>query len=112
VTATEQDDLCFKKEAQGKAAQDYVNSCFNTVFGRQEQKKRLAPGQGVLYIVIIKTLQIGENSMHCPNCNTKKGIEIDMHSDGYAKDLFECSTCGTLWLLKADQVITVNKEAA
>lgn len=50
--------------------------------------------------------------MRCPNCNTNKGIEIDIHSDGYAKGLFECTSCGTLWLEKSDEVITVNKQAA
>lgn len=50
--------------------------------------------------------------MHCPNCNTKKSIEIHIHSDGYAKDLFECTSCGTLWLEKSDEIITVSKHAA
>lgn len=49
--------------------------------------------------------------MKCPHCNSKKGIEIDIHSDGYAKDLFECTTCGTVWLVKSDEVITVSKAA-
>lgn len=49
--------------------------------------------------------------MHCPKCNATKGIEIDMHSDGYAKDLLECNVCGTLWLEKAEQIITVSEAA-
>ena len=36
--------------------------------------------------------------MHCPKCNSTKGIEIDMHSDGYAKDLLECTACGAIHL--------------
>jgi uncharacterized Zn finger protein len=50
--------------------------------------------------------------MHCPNCNSKKGIEIDMHSDGYAKGLFECNSCGTIWLQKSDEIIPLHKHAA
>jgi len=54
----------------------------------------------------------GENTMHCPKCNSKKGIEIDMHSDGYAKDLLECTSCGTIWLEKYNEIITINRQAA
>jgi uncharacterized Zn finger protein len=50
--------------------------------------------------------------MECPNCNTKKGIEIDMHSDGYAKDLLECSACGTVWLEKSREIVTICRQAA
>jgi uncharacterized Zn finger protein len=50
--------------------------------------------------------------MHCPKCNSKKGIEIDMHSDGYAKDLLECTSCGTLWLERFNEIITVSQQAA
>ena len=50
--------------------------------------------------------------MHCPNCNNKKGIEIDMHSDGYAKDLLECTSCGTIWFESCGDVVTVCKQAA
>jgi hypothetical protein len=49
--------------------------------------------------------------MICPHCNNKKHIEIDIHSDGYAKGLFECSSCGTVWLVKSEEIITVNKAA-
>ncbi|WP_198419511.1 hypothetical protein [Geomonas oryzae] len=50
--------------------------------------------------------------MECPHCSNKIGIEIDMHSDGYAKDLLECTSCGTIWLEKASKIITVNRKAA
>ena len=50
--------------------------------------------------------------MHCPKCNSKKGIEIDMHSDGYAKDLLECTTCGTVWLESCKEIITPCQQAA
>lgn len=50
--------------------------------------------------------------MNCPHCNSKNGIEIDMHSDGYAKDLLECNTCGTIWLERLNEIIMVSKQAA
>jgi uncharacterized Zn finger protein len=50
--------------------------------------------------------------MQCPHCNNKSGIEIDMHSDGYAKDLLECNSCGTIWLERTDQIISVSRKAA
>jgi uncharacterized Zn finger protein len=50
--------------------------------------------------------------MHCPTCNDKKSIEIDMHSDGYAKDLLECTSCGTVWLERCNEIITVSRQAA
>ena len=50
--------------------------------------------------------------MHCPKCNTQKGIEIDMHSDGYAKDLLECSACGTVWVEKSNEIISETQQAA
>ena len=50
--------------------------------------------------------------MHCPNCNSKKGVEIAMHSDGYAKDILECTSCGTIWLEKSREIITVARLAA
>ena len=50
--------------------------------------------------------------MQCPHCNESKGIEIDMHSDGYAQDLLECTSCGTIWLEKQSEIIMVSKKAA
>ena len=50
--------------------------------------------------------------MQCPNCNNVKGIEIDMHSDGYAKDLLECTACGTVWIERCGEIITECKQAA
>ena len=50
--------------------------------------------------------------MHCPKCNSTKGIEIDMHSDGYAKDLLECTSCGTVWFEKFNEIVTVSHQAA
>ena len=50
--------------------------------------------------------------MHCPQCNSKKGIEIDMHSDGYAKDILERTSCGTIWLEKSSEIIMISRQAA
>ena len=50
--------------------------------------------------------------MNCPNCHSKEGIEIDMHSDGYAKGLLECTVCGTVWLEKSLEIISDSKKAA
>ena len=36
--------------------------------------------------------------MKCPVCHNRNHNEIDLHSDGYAKDIIECSSCGTIWL--------------
>ncbi|GFO56357.1 hypothetical protein GMSM_33640 [Geomonas sp. Red276] len=49
--------------------------------------------------------------MRCPNCNSHKNIEIDIHSDGYAKDLFECTSCGVIWVEKSNEVITIKNAA-
>lgn len=50
--------------------------------------------------------------MQCPQCQSTKGIEIDMHSDGYAKDVLECTTCGTIWLEHKSEIIAASKKAA
>ena len=50
--------------------------------------------------------------MHCPKCNNKNGIEIDMHSDGYAKDILECTSCGTVWLERCGEIINLCQQAA
>jgi hypothetical protein len=43
--------------------------------------------------------------MKCPNCNNTKGVAIDIHSDGYAKEILECSSCGTVWLASGSEII-------
>ena len=68
--------------------------------------------QSVLYSDSNKNPATGENTMHCPKCNSTKGIEIDMHSDGYAKDLLECTSCGTVWFEKFNEIVTVSQQAA
>lgn len=46
--------------------------------------------------------------MICPYCHHKNHLEIDMHSDGYADDLIECSECGALLNLKGMELKTVH----
>lgn len=51
--------------------------------------------------------------MNCPICNNSTGIEIDMHSDGYARDIVECTSCNALWIVAADDnIILLNKLVA
>jgi len=50
--------------------------------------------------------------MHCPICNESTQIDIDIHADGYARDLVECSQCGALWLNEQDEITLLNKKVA
>jgi hypothetical protein len=50
--------------------------------------------------------------MTCPICNTRTGIEIDMHSDGYTKDLLECTNCEALWTVTNEGITLLNKKVA
>lgn len=40
------------------------------------------------------------SSFECPCCNSKTGVEFDLHADGFAEDLFECFDCGAKWIYK------------
>ena len=46
--------------------------------------------------------------MECPVCHKKNHNEIDLHSDGYAKDLMECGDCGALWIMKRSLEVLVS----
>lgn len=50
--------------------------------------------------------------MKCPICSTSAGIELDMHSDGYADNLFECASCGAIWIVAFDETVLLNKKVA
>lgn len=50
--------------------------------------------------------------MKCPVCNSTTAIEIDIHADGYAKDLFECTICEALWLSDVKGIALITKRAA
>ncbi|HEY6839400.1 MAG TPA: hypothetical protein VI389_11700 [Geobacteraceae bacterium] len=50
--------------------------------------------------------------MKCPMCSTKNGLEIDMHADGYADNLLECTSCGAIWLETVEGIELINRKAA
>lgn len=50
--------------------------------------------------------------MKCPICGNGTGIEIDMHSEGYAHDLLECSNCEALWTATIEGIVLLNKKVA
>lgn len=51
--------------------------------------------------------------MECPGCHKKSRIEIDLHPDGYAKNLQECGDCGALWILDGNlEVLLPNSTKA
>lgn len=50
--------------------------------------------------------------MKCPFCSNRLGVEIDMHSDGYADNLLECTSCGTIWMEAPEGATLLNKKIA
>jgi len=36
--------------------------------------------------------------MKCPICRDHRKIEINIHSEGYAKNMLECTKCGAVWI--------------
>ncbi len=50
--------------------------------------------------------------MTCPICSNQHHIEIDMHADGYADNLLECSVCGTVWQNEFGEITLINRKAA
>ena len=50
--------------------------------------------------------------MKCPICNNSTGLEIDMHADGYADNLLECTSCGAIWLETVEGIELINKKVA
>lgn len=49
--------------------------------------------------------------MNCPACNSRYGIEVVMHADGYAKNLLECACCGSIWANMLEEVNLLLKIA-
>ncbi len=49
--------------------------------------------------------------MKCPSCDSRIGVEVDMHADGYAPYLMECSECGSVWVAGIEETVIVNKAA-
>lgn len=46
--------------------------------------------------------------INCPVCNDHTKIGIVMHSDGYADNLLECTTCETIWIANQEGTILLN----
>jgi len=40
--------------------------------------------------------------MTCPNCHDGDHIEIDTHADGFAANIQECGSCGTVWTMRGN----------
>ncbi len=47
--------------------------------------------------------------MNCPICDSTSSIEIDMHADGYARNLMECAECEAIWLSDNGGVVLLSK---
>ncbi|NJC87770.1 MAG: hypothetical protein FIB02_04440 [Desulfuromonas sp.] len=43
------------------------------------------------------THQHGLNTNECPICHSVNRVQIDIHADGFARNLEECGVCGALW---------------
>lgn len=43
------------------------------------------------------THQHGLSTNECPICHSIDRVEVDMHADGFARNLEECGVCGALW---------------
>ena len=39
----------------------------------------------------------GLDTNECPICHSIDHVELDIHADGYARNLEECGVCGALW---------------
>lgn len=46
--------------------------------------------------------------MTCPNCHDTDHVEVDTHADGYAGNLLECGSCGTLWTTSAAETVILH----
>jgi Zn ribbon nucleic-acid-binding protein len=45
--------------------------------------------------------------MKCPICKCRDHIELDLHADGFAQDLRECSDCGSIWTFSRERLVVV-----
>lgn len=35
--------------------------------------------------------------MKCPVCKSSNNSDLDLHTDGFYEDIFECRVCGAAW---------------
>lgn len=50
--------------------------------------------------------------MKCPLCKSTGHIEIDLHSDGYCQDAFECGDCGGIWTYSGKDVKIIKGKSS
>jgi transcription elongation factor Elf1 len=48
-------------------------------------------------VIRTATHQHGLDTNECPICHSIDHVQIDMHADGFARNLEECGVCGALW---------------
>lgn len=48
-------------------------------------------------VICTATHQHGLDTNECPICHSIDHVELDIHADGYARNLEECGVCGALW---------------
>ncbi len=51
-------------------------------------------------------------TMNCPVCNSRDSIEVIMNAGGYAKNLLECASCGSIWASQIEEVEFVLRNCA
>lgn len=42
--------------------------------------------------------------MKCPICKSRQHVEIDLHSDGFSKNIRECGDCGGVWTFSGENM--------
>ncbi len=48
--------------------------------------------------------------MQCPVCADSRRVEINLKSDGYTPYMFECGSCGALWVLAGTATLAVTEQ--
>jgi Zn ribbon nucleic-acid-binding protein len=48
-------------------------------------------------VIRTATHRHGLDTNECPICHSIDHVEIDIHADGFARNLEECGVCGALW---------------
>jgi uncharacterized Zn finger protein len=55
-----------------------------------------------------RTPQSNHSQTECPICHSANRVEIDIHADGFAKNLEECGICGAVWTQERDKFRMVH----
>ena len=64
--------------------------------------------EGETVLIHGATRQHGSKTNECPICHSIDRVEIDIHADGFAKNLEECGVCGALWSQGKDKIRLVH----